>query len=180
MPIVEADIRYHLSVTTGPGLSTAQPDPNASLGEFISSTEMNLAAPANNLFDDVSGAENAAADVEYRCIFVRNSHATLTLQGAVLWLAAEQAGGAEHAIGLDPAGVVDEDLATAQAAEIATEGDAPAGVTFSAPTTKGAGLAIGDIGPGQCQAIWIRRTATDSSAVNDDGYDLRVEGDTAA
>lgn len=43
----------------------------------------------------VTGDENAASDVEYRCIFVHNNHATLTLQGVVVWLSAEVAGGSE-------------------------------------------------------------------------------------
>ena len=180
MPIVEADIIYRLTVTTGPGDSTAQADPDLSLGEFVSTTALDLGTALNNLFDDVSGAENAASDVEYRAIAVVNKHATLTLQSAVAWISAEVANGASVAIGLDPAGVVALDSASAQGAEIVDESTAPAGVTFSTPTTKGTGLAIGNMAPDTAQLIWIRRTAADTAALNDDGVTLRVEGDTAA
>jgi hypothetical protein len=58
----------------------------------------------HDLFDVISGDENAASDVEYRCIYIRNNHATLTWPSPVVWVSAETAGGANIAIGLDPAG----------------------------------------------------------------------------
>lgn len=180
MPIASSDLKFKLSIKTGAaGNSGAQADPNQSLGKYISTTEI-VDATLNNLFDDVSGDENAASDVEYRCIFIHNAHATLSLTVAVAWISAEVANGAVAAIGLDPAGVVAIGNSTAQAATIATESAAPAGVTFSAPTTKSGGLSIGTIGPGECQAIWIRRTAQNNAALNNDGVTVRVEGDTAA
>ncbi len=178
MPIIAADIVYRLSVTTGPGNSTAQADPNLSLGEFMSTTV--AATTTDGLFDQVSGAENTASDVEYRCIFVYNTHGTLALQTAKLWMSAEVAGGANAAIGLDPAGVLTNNSASAQAAEIVDEGTAPTGVTFTTPTTEGAALTIGNIPAGSVQAIWVRRTATNSAAEANDGVTLRVKGDTAA
>lgn len=183
MAIQSTDILYKLSVTTGPGNSTAQGDPDASLGEFMSSTEMNLGTPLNNLFDDVTGDENAASDVEYRCIFIHNNHASLTLQSAVIWMSAEVSGGCDIAIAASASGVVDEDSASAQAEEIADEGDSTnqlTGLSFSSPTSKGAGISLGDIPAGDCIGIWVRRTANDTSAVDNDGATLKVEGDTAA
>jgi len=179
MPIVSADLGYRLSVPSAlAGDTDAQLDPNASLGKFMSTSA--FTAGANGLFDDVTGAENAALDVEYRCWFITNTHATLTLTAAKTWLSAEVAGGTDVAIGLDPAGVVAGNLGTAQAATVADESTAPTGVTFSAPTTEGAALTIGDIAPGGCQAVWARRTANNTAAVNADGATFRVRGDTAA
>jgi hypothetical protein len=86
MPIVTADLLVKLSVTTGAaGNSTAQGNVNNSLGKYISTTQITDAS-LNNLFDDVSGDENAAGTVDYRCIFLHNSHATLSLTGTVVWL----------------------------------------------------------------------------------------------
>lgn len=181
MPIVPADLEYRLSVTTGPGDSTAQGDPNASFGEFMSTTVVGTSE--NDLFDDVSGAENAASDVEYRCVFLTNTHATLTLQSAAVWLSAETAGGTDVAIALDSTGVVAGDAVAAQALEIDDEGDSTdvlSGLSFSSPTTFETGLSIGDIAPGETIAVWWRRTANDTAAVNDDGATLSIQGDTAA
>jgi hypothetical protein len=180
VPISSSDLLYKLSVTTGSaGNSTAQGNPNNSLGKYLSTTQI-TDNTLNNLFDDISGDENAASTVDYRCMFVHNNHGTLTLQSPVAWISSEVSGGASVAIGLDPAGVTNIGSSSAQAATIANETTAPAGVTFSAPTTKSAGLSIGNIGPGQCAAIWVRRTAANTAAANSDGAVIRTEGDSAA
>lgn len=163
MPITSGNIEYRLSG----GASNA--DPLLSLGGVKSSQLM-----GSNLFDNVSGAEAAAGDTEYRCIYVHNAHATLTLVGAVLWLTANatQADGID--IGLEPGAV----NATAQAA-VANENTPPSGVSFSRPSTKGTGLVIGDIPAGQHKAFWIRRDINAGAAAANDGTTFRVEGDTA-
>lgn len=179
MPIAASDIKWKLSVTTGPGNTNAQADPNLSLGEFMASTAW-AGGVVHDLFDAVSGAENAASDVEYRCVFIHNDHATLSLTVAKVWMTAEVAGGASVSIGLDPAGAKAEDSATAQAAEIVNEGTAPAGVSFSEPGSYAAGLSIGTLAAGQCYGVWIRRTCANTAAVANDGVTLNVQGDTEA
>lgn len=178
MAIVAADILYKYSTTTGPGNSTAGAA-NTSLGEFISTTAIPDAS-LHNLFDVVTGDENAASDVEYRCFFVHNNHATLTWESVVVWLSAEVAGGAGAAISVDTTAASAVGSATAQAKEVVDESTAPTSQTFSAPTTKGTGLSIGNLTAGQVRAIWVRRTAANSAALNSDGVTIRCEGDTAA
>jgi len=179
MPIVSGDIDYYYSIkTAGAGDTTAQGDPDESLGTNISTTQI-PDATLHALFDIVTGDENAASDIEYRCIFVRNNHGSLTLQGAVVWVVSQVAGGTSIAIGLDTTAISDADDTADQALTVANESTAPAGVTFSTPTTKGTGLVIGDLDPDEVKAIWIRRTAANTSALNNDGATLRVEGDTA-
>ena len=91
MAIVAADIQYRFSVAAATGDSTAGTAPT-SLGDQVSTTQI-TDATLNNLWDDVSGAESAAGDTEYRGIFVLNNHATLTLQNATIALQSETAGG---------------------------------------------------------------------------------------
>jgi hypothetical protein len=181
VPIATTDLLLKLSITTGTaGNAAAQPNPNASLGKYISTTQI-VDNTLNNLFDDITGDENAAGTVDYRCIFIHNAHATLTLLAPVVWLSAEVAGGANTAIAVDNIAASAVGATAAQAAVIANETTAPTGVgAFSSPTTKGTGLVLGDLPPGQCRAIWVRRTATNSAAVNNDGATIRVEGDTIA
>lgn len=180
MPIVDADIKIRLSTTAGSaGNTLAQGNPNLALGKYISTTDF-VDATKNNLFDTVSGDENVASVVDYRCLFVYNSHPTLTWQGGKVWVPTEVPGGVSVAIGLDPTAASAVGSAGAQALTIANETTAPAGVTFSTPTTKAAGLTIGDLAPGQCRAFWVRRTANNSAAVNDDGFTFQAQGDTAA
>jgi hypothetical protein len=181
VPIATTDLLLKLSITTGTaGNQAAQPNPNLSLGKYISTTQV-VDNTLNNLFDDISGDENAAGAVDYRCVFFHNAHATLTWLAPVVWISAEVAGGANTAIAVDNIAASAVGATAAQAAVIATETTAPTGVgAFSSPTTKATGLALGDIGPGQCRAVWVRRTAQNSAAINNDGMTLRGEGDSLA
>lgn len=181
MAIVAADIKFKLSVTSGAAGNSTGGTPAGSVGKYISTTELSGTA-LNNLFDDVSGDENAASDVEYRCVFVHNSHATLTYTGAVVWLSAETAGGASAALAIDDIAASAIGSAGAQADLIANEDTAPgAGVgSFSAPTSKATGLSLGDIPAGQCRAFWVKRTAANTAALDTDGCTFSVAGDTAA
>lgn len=180
MAITTSDLKFKLSTKSGTAGNTTAGTPDGSLGKWISTTEIS-SGTLNNLFDNITGDENAAEDVEYRCIFIHNAHSTLTLENAVAWISAEVTGGASVQIAIDSKAASAVGSSTAQAAEIADEGTAPTGVgTFSAPTTKATGLSLGNIAAGYCRAIWIKRTANNTVAVNNDGFTLRVEGDTAA
>jgi hypothetical protein len=172
--ITSADIKYRLSVTAATGDSSAG-TAATSLGDQVSTTAITTAT-LNNLFDDVSGAEAAAGDIEYRCIFVLNDHATLTLQAAQVTIASQTAGGGLIDIALDNIAVSAKGSASAQAAQIANESTSP-GASAGA---FGAGpLAIGDMAPGQVKGIWLRRTVTaGAGALNPDGVILSVSGDT--
>ena len=182
MAIVAGDILFKLSLKTGAaGNSAAQPDKNESLGKYISTTQITDNS-LNNLFDDITGDENAASDVEYRCIFVHNNHATLAFENVVAWLSAEVAGGASITIAIDDEVASPIAQAAKQADEIANESTAPgAGVgAFSGPTSKATGLSVGTIAAGYCRAIWVKRTAANTVAVDNDGVTISVAGDTGA
>ncbi len=168
MPIVSGDIKYYLSGGAG------NSDPNAALGGAISSTEVSGTA-LNNIFDNVSGDESGPGDTEYRGIYVKNTHGSLTLQAAKLWLESEVGSGATISIALADEGV------NATMETIATESAAPVGPSFTAPTSKGAGLSLGNIPNGQFYGFWIKRVVPSSTGAQAaDGVTFRVEGDTDA
>jgi len=168
MPIVASDIEFRLSG----GSSNAIGD--ASLGGVISSGV--VSSSLNGLFDYVTGDESAAGDVEYRCIYVRNSHASLTLYGAKIWIDTNT-----------PSTFTTVDIGLGTSAlngteqTIANENTAPSGVTFSAPAAASSALLIGDMTPGQSKAVWIRRTITaGAQAYANDSMSLTIRGDTSA
>lgn len=181
MAIVAGDIVTRLSVKTGAAGDSTAGTAAGSLGKYVSTTTL-TDATLHNLFDIITGDENAASEAEYRCLFVLNNHATLALQNAVLWLSSETAGGAAAAIAIDDIAVSAKGAAGAQADEIADENTAPgAGVgSFSSPTTKATGLALGTIAAGSVKAFWVKRTAANSAALDLDGVLFSVAGDTAA
>jgi len=177
--IVTGEILYKYSVSAAAGNTTAS-SAAASLGDQISTTAW-AGGSVNDLFDNISGAENAASTVDYRCIFVHNSNASNTLENAVVWLSAEVAGGASIAIAIDSIAASAIGSASAQAAAIASETTAPTGVgSFSSPTTFGTGLSLGNIPSGQCRAFWIKRTAANTAALSGDGVTISVQGDTGS
>lgn len=178
MAISSSDLLIKFSVKTGSAGNSTAGTASGSLGKYISTTEI-TDNTLNNLFDNISGDENYASTVDYRCIFIHNAHASLSLTSTYVWISAEVAGGASIAIGLDPAGATAIGSASAQAAEVTNETTAPAGVSFSAPTSKGSGLSIGTLQAGYCYAVWVRRTAANSSALDSDGATIKFEGDTS-
>lgn len=124
---------------------------------------------AAELFDDVLKSEALAGLVDYRCFYLKNTHATDAIAAAGIWIHADSVGGDSIAIGLDPAGV------GATGATIADDSTPPVGVTFSTPSTEAAALAIAAMDAGESIAIWVRRTvpAVTSTAVADDYSWLR-------
>lgn len=169
MPIAQADIKLYLSGGAG------NTDPNASLGGIISTTEL-VDATLNNMFDVVSGAESAAGDVEYRCYYVKNTHATLTWQAAKAWISANTpaAGSAiEIGLGTSAIGVAEQ--------SVANESTAPVGVTFGTAVDEANAFVIGDMVPAGYKAIWVKRTiSVAAAAYNNDSVVATHKGDTAA
>lgn len=166
MAIVASDIVMRLSGGSG------NTDPDSSLGGAISSTAV-VDNSINDLWDNVSGQETTDGDVEYRCVYIRNSHATLTAFTALLWIDTNTTSTSTTVeIGLGTSAIDGIEQT------VANESSAPSGVTFSAAGV-GTELSIGDLDADQHKAIWIRRTVTAlGSATDDDTYILSVSCDT--
>lgn len=169
MPIISTDIQALLSGGAG------NSDPNSSLGGVISSTAITDAS-LHNLFDQVSSAEAAAGDTEYRCFYFKNNHGSITGENAVVWIDTNTpATDTTVEIALAGEGV------NGTAETVANESTAPVGETFTAPASKGAGLSVGNIPAGQHIAVWVKRIITAAAAANNlDNAIIRIEMDTSA
>lgn len=162
MPIASSDIKYRLS---GGGSNT---DPNASLGGAVSSTDA-----ASTIFDNVSSGEASAGDTEYRCVYVKNNHGSLTLTSPKVWIQANTPSGdttVEISLGTSAVNGTEQ--------TIADENTSPTGTSFSSAANEGAGLSLGDLAPGATKAVWIKRIVTAAAAAANDSFTLRVKGDT--
>jgi hypothetical protein len=178
--ITSAEIVHRLTVKTGAAGDSTAGTPAGSLGKYASTTAITDAS-ANNLFDDISGAENAASTVDYRGVAVLNNNGANTLENAVLYISAETAGGASVAIATDNIAASAKGSSSAQMAEIANETTAPSGVSaFSSPTTIGTGLSLGNIPVANVKGYWVRRTAANTAALSSDGATIAVTGDTGS
>ena len=162
MPIITTDIKYKFSG------GAANADPLLSIGGAKSSVDS-----SSTIFDDVSSAEATSGDVEYRCVYILNTHGTLSYQAAKVWIQAQTpSADTDVAIGLAAAGL------NAAETAVANENTAPAGVTFSAPSSFAGGLSLGTIPAGQYYGVWVRRTVNAAAASASDSFTLRVQGDT--
>lgn len=180
MAIVAADIKIRLSTKLGAAGDSLAGTPAGSLGKYMSQTDL-VDATLENLFDNISAAEATAGDVEYRCFFIYNSHASLALTAAKVYVPAEVAGGATVKIGVDTTAASLHDAVAAQALSVADESTAPVGVSFSTPTDFASGLSLGDIPADSCIAVWVERTIVAlTPALTNDGATITVQGTTAA
>lgn len=173
MAIAASDIQFILS---GGAANTSQA---AALGGAISTAGGGVIVDnvANNLFDDVTGSESAAGDIEYRGIYAKNNHGSLTLAGAVIYVSSDTLSTSTE---LDLA-IAAEAVSTTMAT-IANESTAPSGVTFSHPTTRATGLQLNSttgLAPAGYRGVWVRRTVTAGAAAINDTGTLKIEGDTA-
>ncbi len=178
--IVAGDIVTRYSVVTGSAGDSTAGTANGSLGKYASTTAW-TGGSLNDLFDDISGAENAASTVDYRGIAVLNNNASNVFENPVIYISAETAGGASIALAVDSTATSAKGSASAQMLQIANETTAPAGpLTFSSPTTVGTGLALSNIPTSNVKGIWIRRTAANTAALSADGFTLAIAGDTGS
>lgn len=149
----------------------ANNDPAASLGGVMSTTT----AVPSTIFDDVSGDESSTGDIEYRGVYILNN-GDVDLQNAIVWIQTNTPS-ADDTIAI----ALCDEGANATMETVANENTSPVGPSFTAPANKGTGLSVGTLAAGQRYGVWIRRTVTaGASAYNNDGFTLRVEGDTAA
>jgi hypothetical protein len=169
MAITQAELKQYI---TGGTVGAGNTNVNNSLGGPITTTEITNAS-INNLWDDVSGDESSTGDIEYRTFAVKNTNATLTWFNVKAWIQTQTPGGDDVSIALADEGV------NASAETIANENTAPSGPTFTAPSSKGAGLSLGNIPAGQYYIIWVKRNVPASTTAKDaNNYVIRVEGET--
>lgn len=148
------------------------------LGGAITATEITDDTVAN-LFDNVSGAEAAAGDTEYRAFYIKNTHATLTWQAVKFWISSNTTSGDDTlSVALDAAGVI----ASGAGDVIADESTAPdPALTFVAAANEGAALTIGDIAAGSYILIWVKRVVSSAAAaIAANAATLNWTGDTEA
>ena len=178
--ITSAEILVKYTTLSGAAGNSTGSTPAGSLGKYVSSTPWPGGSP-NDLFDDITGAENAASTVDYRCVGVHNSNGANNLVNAVAYLSAETAGGASLSLAADTVAASAVGSAAAQMLAGTSELAGPqTGLTYAAPTTAAAGVPLGTIPVGNVKGLWIRRTAANTAALSNDGATIAVTGDTGS
>lgn len=162
MPIVASDIKLYLSG------GAANSDPNASLGGAISSTVL-VDNTLHNLFDKVTVAEALAGDTEYRAIFIKNTHASLTFENVVLSISS-QTSSAQTSLQL---ALAQEAIGVSTIETVANENTAPSGETFA-----GTSVTIGNLAPGEMKGVWVKWVVDAGATVALDTTTIQFAGET--
>lgn len=178
--IIASEIKWHFTTTAGSaGNSTANTTVSTFLGKYAASS-LWAGGGTNDVFADISGAENAASQVDYAGFAIENGNGANAAQNSVAYLSSEVASGASIAIGADTTASSALGSASAQMLTIANRTTAPAGVSFSSPTTAGSGVSLGNIAVAFVKGLWVRRTAANTAALSSDGVTLAVQVDTGS
>lgn len=179
--ITTAEIVFRFTTTAGAaGDTTANTTVSTFLGKYAATSAW-AGGGTNDLFPDITGAQNAASQVDYAALAILNNNAANALQNAAAYLSAEVAGGASTALAADSTAASAKGGASAQLLTIASPTTAPAGpLTFTSPTTLGTGVSLGNIPLANVKGLWVRRTAANSAALSADGVTIAVGGDTGS
>lgn len=182
--IAPTDIQFLLSAPSATSGNSAAGTPGNSLGKYASTTQLSTAnSGLDNLFVDLTGAQNAASQVDYQCLFVYNATASgNSMLNTVIWIqsSSDPQTATHHAVAADTTASSVLASSTAQALVIANSTTAPAGIsTWASPSSSNSGgVSLGTIAPGSVKAVWFRRTATNSAPLNSDGFTFEVDFDT--
>lgn len=171
-----SDIVFKYSIGTGPGNSVFQGDAYDSVGGWMSNTKISVYLVQGRAFN-LFGKDWLEA--ESRCVFVHNTHPSITLQDArcfVNWVTEDDP--AQLVLGLDQTGNIPANSASLQAHRLSQRDEEPPAeaVVFASHIEKGKGLRLGDLPPGYARAIWMGRFAMEEPC---GGVNIRVEGDVA-
>jgi hypothetical protein len=163
--VATSDLIFRLSG----GASNA--DPKLSVGGAMS-TVLVVDDVMNNIWDNVDGIQLVNGSTEVRCIYIYNANTAATFASVKAWIS-QPSIASSNTISI---GAGNAAAGTAEPA-VANETIVPGNVIFVTASTQASGISLGNIGPQQYKAIWIKRvTAPGSEAFPDNGYTIRVQG----
>ncbi|KAF0218799.1 MAG: hypothetical protein FD174_2582 [Geobacteraceae bacterium] len=192
MAIIASDLKKYFTQGGGVSDGGAAGSAAVSLGGYRGTVEPTDNTD-NNLFDDISGAEAAAGVTDYRCICLKNTHASLALQNAKVWIVTDEAN-ASTAISI-AVEVPTLNASTGNAQSVVNEATAPVvnvgnvsnWVASSAANSYVNGIAVNinghsaDMAAGNIIFVWVKRVISASAAAASGiNFTIRLQGDTAA
>lgn len=180
--IASTDIKFLLSMPQAAAGYALPGSPGNSLGLYASNSQLSTTNSGDdNLFLDLPGAQNAADQVDYACLFVwNNNQSSNTMIDPVVWLPTQLLAGtntATFAVGVDTSAPSVLAATSPQALVISSPIVAPSGITtWASPSSSSSGgLALPNIPPGYVMPVWVQRTAGGSAAQNQFGVEVTFD-----
>lgn len=164
------------------GYQTADSPTKLACGGSLALYALNaVGGQVNDIFDAVQPIESYTGDTEYRVIYIKNNHPTLTALGLKVYIKTQTTStDTSVKIGLGAKAAFNMNMTTiaSAGAELCTglgnvtgdttgypanvfelkpadEGTAPAGVSFVTAANIASALSLGDLAPGYGKAVWI-------------------------
>lgn len=193
MSVTANDLKFYLTGAASDG--GVQADPNASLGNYKSLTEI-ISGEFRKLWDDVGSAEAGTGDTEYRCVCLKNEAAE-KLYNVKIWWSAENDPNDDQGVEYAVETPETAHLTDGNAQTVINESTTPivnttnhngsgSGISdWSSAMTKDLGLQVNqgahgvDLDAGEVVFVWIKRIISASSqAQSSMSNSIRLEGDT--
>lgn len=161
MPISQSEIKL-FNTTSG-------------LGGAITATEA-VSNTLHNVFPKVSSDDALTGKTFYKCIYVKNTNSTITLENTKAFIYSNTpSADTSMEIGLGTANINSSEQL------IANANTAPIGVSFTALTGLANAVTIGNLAPSAYKAIWLKLIVSPNAvAYSADGITLQVTGDSGA
>jgi hypothetical protein len=176
--IVDADIDFKKAGASTGTTPVAGVDP--SIGNRVSTVVM--PSTINQLFDQVSAAENEATHTDYRVVYFHNKNTANAAQNVRIWMdGGDPAGGATVTLAMDSTAAsayTGTNAAQAVSATNETTGSQTS-LTYSAAIAEGSAINLGTVNSGFVKAFWIKRVVNNVAAINET-LTLRYKLETAA
>lgn len=164
--IVGADGRYVIADSTGDQQVHVTVTDASLPGSSQSDTDITIANITNEVFDDIVKQESLDGDTEYRCLYLYNAHPTDQVLNSTIWRESDASGADSLSLAADLAGVGDGST-TGVADTVVDEGTAPdPALSFTEPTTQGAGIILGTLDSGEAVAFWEKRVVPAETSVS--------------
>lgn len=125
----------------------------ASLGTPPLSQTITISNQTNELFDDIPSDESWNGSTDYRCIFITNTHGTLTFNTVKVWIEQQPLGADVLRLGYNSAKKNND------AETVGSETTAPSGsVVFGTHEDEAGAIDLSALAAGDRWPIWVERT----------------------
>ncbi len=158
--VVAANGRYTLGTTNGYMVVDVV---FASLPASTIQDNITITTSPLKVYDNISAMESLNGDTEYRCFYIKNTHATDAAYDVRLWIKNQPIGADTLAIALDPNGK--NAVARGPLANEEDTTNVLSGISFTAPSSYAAALVVGNLNAGDFYPFWMRRVVPANTTV---------------
>jgi hypothetical protein len=168
-----SSMNFYFSTASGSSGFSTSSSRTESQGKYMSTTQITTNS-LQNLFNNVSTADNTGLVNYYKCIFIYyDGGGSFTSADGLQVSISGASGGVDFYLGKDPLGATPRAQTGAQSVVIANQTTAPTGVTFTQPTVPSP-ITIASVPDLNVHALWVRLTPVNSVPITGDNATISI------